>query len=534
MIKKVISAVLAVSVVSTVFITAYAADTAKVKKYFKPDELSGMFDFMTGKSDDEASEKLDVNEDGVVNILDTISMKKYIYEDYSYYKHILSPAEYDRDIKDQNKLNRMAGTVSEVLSDTIEGNKEFSVDYGTYFSYDDESEIASAVNRILLEQYGYRDMKWKAVYGAFRNTGAVCSVNDELSGAYPVGIPSDISIPFEDLNKSHIDYMFTSKADWHNYFRTVTQLNDDARTLFGLSGYLIANSIAKGKFTAEDLAEERVYKSGDSDDDIAVLLSKLGNLSGKFNSKYSICVSGGKVVSVTVTDITGKVTGAFPAAVPQNFAIPYSFDLSSYAVGDKSWKEDFSDKISGDPEIASLPDYPEISDEAALIKCYSIFSYMDSYHADEDLDIKDGVYSSDDFEEELPVLMSEPMFRSLEPLYTHENISLMFSSGRLAEVKYSNFGCDKTVTVSYEDYQEILSTLESSNSSGSSTGSATTIFTEIGDDEEEKVKVPVPDHHLYYSTDKDNYDLSVIRFRTDVDTKKTEWVVKIPDESVIS
>ena len=30
------------------------------------------------------------------------------------------------------------------------------------------------------------------------------------------------------------------------------------------------------------------------------------------------------------------------------------------------------------------------------------------------------------------------------------------------------------------------------------------------------------------------YDLSVIRFRTDVDTKKTEWVVKIPDDSVIS
>ena len=69
MIKKVISAVLAVSFVSSVFITAYAADTEKAKKYFKPDDLSGMFDFMTGKSSDKASENLDVNEDGVVNIL---------------------------------------------------------------------------------------------------------------------------------------------------------------------------------------------------------------------------------------------------------------------------------------------------------------------------------------------------------------------------------------------------------------------------------------------------------------------------------
>ena len=88
MIKKVISAVLAVSIVSSVFITAYAADTEKAKKYFKPADLSGMFDFMTGKSADKASEKLDVNEDGVVNILDTISMKQYIYEDRSYYKHV--------------------------------------------------------------------------------------------------------------------------------------------------------------------------------------------------------------------------------------------------------------------------------------------------------------------------------------------------------------------------------------------------------------------------------------------------------------
>ncbi|WP_044974274.1 hypothetical protein [Ruminococcus sp. HUN007] len=126
MIKKVISAVLAVSIVSSVFITAYAADTEKAKKYFKPA--------------DKASENLDVNEDGVVNILDTISMKESIYEDHSYYKHVLSSSAYEKDINDSQKLNRMAETVAEIINGLLRSDSGIPEEKGRSVSFDDGSE----------------------------------------------------------------------------------------------------------------------------------------------------------------------------------------------------------------------------------------------------------------------------------------------------------------------------------------------------------------------------------------------------------
>ena len=531
MIKKVISAVLAVSIVSSVFITAYAADTEKAKKYFKPADLSGMFDFMTGKSADKASENLDVNEDGVVNILDTISMKESIYEDHSYYKHVLSSSAYEKDINDSQKLNRMAETVAEIINGLLRSDSGIPEEKGRSVSFDDGSETAEEVNRIIHDKYGYRDLKWIADYSFFGQTKVICSVNNEKTGAYPLGIPDDIIIPFDKADSSFFQFMSSSDADWHSYSRTVSQLNDDAKMMYGLTGLALINALKNGKYT-EELAGERIIVNGADDDDLCVQLNKLARFSNKFNFKWAIHISDGKVVSVYLTDLNGKVTGAYPAAVPQNLAIPYADGLDEYASGEKSWKDVFSDKISEDPETASLPDYPEISENDALIKAYYYFSYMESGHPD--VEIEDGVYNYDNFEEELPELMNDRMFRYMDPLYKHEHINLTFLDGKLSEVEYINDGCDKPFKVSYERYLKAKEeeTVKVTTSGG---GSKTVSTKVIGlNDDEEKVKVPDPDHHLYYSTDADD-DNTIIRLRTEEELEESSeetsrgWTVTISD-----
>ena len=167
------------------------------------------------------------------------------------------------------------------------------------------------------------------------------------------------------------------------------------------------------------------------------------------NYRWSVHIANGEVISVYLTDFSGKITGAYPAAVPQNLAIPYTEGLDEYASGEKSWKDVFSDKISEDPETASLPDYPEISENDALIKAYYYFSYMESDHPD--VEIEDGVYNYDNFEEELPELMNDRMFRYMDPLYKHEHINLTFLDGKLSEVEYINDGCDKPFKVPMKD-----------------------------------------------------------------------------------
>ena len=531
MIKKVISAVLAVSIVSSVFITAYAADTEKAKKYFKPADLSGMFDFMTGKSADKASENLDVNEDGVVNILDTISMKESIYEDHSYYKHVLSSSAYEKDINDSQKLNRMAETVAEIINGLFRSDSGIPEEKGRSVSFDDGSETAEEVNRIIHDKYGYRDLKWIADYSFFGQTKVICSVNNEKTGAYPLGIPDDIIIPFDKADSSFFQFMSSSDADWHSYSRTVSQLNDDAKMMYGLTGLALINALKNGKYT-EELAGERIIVNGADDDDLCVQLNKLARFSNKFNFKWAIHISDGKVVSVYLTDLNGKVTGAYPAAVPQNLAIPYADGLDEYASGEKSWKDVFSDKISEDSETASLPDYPEISENDALIKAYYYFSYMESDNPD--VEIEDGVYNYDNFEEELPELMNDRMFRYMDPLYKHEHINLTFLDGKLSEVEYINDGCDKPFKVSYERYLKAKEeeTVKVTTSGG---GSKTVSTKVIGlNDDEEKVKVPDPDHHLYYSTDADD-DNTIIRLRTEEELEESSeetsrgWTVTIPD-----
>ncbi|MBR3025212.1 MAG: hypothetical protein IKH71_12230 [Oscillospiraceae bacterium] len=525
MIKKVISAVLAVSFVSSVFITAYAADTEKAKKYFKPADLSGMFDFMTGKSSDKASENLDVNEDGVVNILDTISMKESIYEDYSYYKHVLSSSDYEKDINDSQKLNRMAATVSEVVTNAIRDGKSPGADYGSYFTYDDESELADYVNRILLEKYGYRDMKWKAVHAGFDEADVVCAVNNEKTGAFPVGIPDDIDIPFDMIGISNVNFGGQYERDWHKYYRSVAELNDDARFMFENISYFIPTAFKRADYT-----KDKIYVSGVEDDNFSNLLNRLNSKMCYNNYRWSVHIANGEVISVYLTDFSGKITGAYPAAVPQNLAIPYTEGLDEYASGEKSWKDDFSDKISEDAETASLPDYPEVSENDALLKAYNYFSYMDLESNQPIEKIKDGVYSYENFEEELPDLMSDRLFCFMDPLYKHEHINLTFLDGKLSEVEYINDGCKKSFKVSYDRYletkEEVVKMISSRNEI-KTVGVSTPVTDLNGDD-----KVPAPDHRLYYSTDAD--DNAIIRLRTEEELKESSedisdiWNTSLP------
>ncbi len=533
MIKKVISAVLAVSFVSSVFITAYAADTEKAKKYFKPADLSGMFDFMTGKSSDKAPENLDVNEDGVVNILDTISMKESIYEDHSYYKHVLSSSDYEKDINDSQKLNRMAETVSEVVTDAIREGKAPGADFGTYFTYDDESELADSVNSILLEKYGYRDMKWKAMHTGFRNADVVCAVNNEKTGAYPVGIPDDITLPFDKVDLSSLKMMEGSDADWHNYFCTSASLNEYARQLSHFLYAIIRNSINKGKYSFSG----KQYFDSDSSDEISVLFNKYisMNTNGKYISKWALLVEDGEVRSFIVTDISEKVTGAYPEAVPQSLEIPFFSSMHEYASGEKKWKDDFSDCISSKPEIASLPDYAEISESEGTMKAFNVFWFMEYYHPDALPEIKDGVYDFNEIKEDLQKSDNEKMIYLPELLFNHEQMLLTFSEGNVTSVRYKN-ECGLDITVTIDMYNEAMAE-EPERVVTSSGGGSRTVSTKVINlnDEEEKVKVPDPDHHLYYSTDADGDDNTVIRLRTEEELKESSeetsrgWTVTIPE-----
>ena len=530
MIKKVISAVLAVTLVSSVFITAYAADTEKAKKYFKPSDLSGMFDFMTGKSDGEASEKLDVNEDGAVNILDTISMKQYIYEDRSYYKHVLSSSDYDRDIKDSNKLNRMAETVAEIINGLLRSDSGIPEEKGRSVSFDDGSETAEEVNRIIHDKYGYRDLKWIADYSFFGQTKVICSVNNEKTGAYPLGIPDDIIIPFDKVDSSFFQYMSSSDADWHNYYCTAAELNESAKQLYHLLYVIVRNSINKGKYS---FSGEQFFDSEFSDE-ISVLFNGLisRNTYGKYIDKWSLRVVDGEVRSLIVSDITENVTGAYPEAVPQNLEITFSDSLHDYAEGTKKWKNDFSDCISSRTEIASLPDFTEISEEEAIIKAYNFYWFLEMYYPDGVSEIRDGVYDRNDIKTELLGIDNEKAIFYLEPLFNHEHMFLTFSEGELASVRYKN-ECGIDITVTSDMYNEAMAEEpERVTTKNIASRSAFTNITGVNDGAE-KVKVPEPDYHLYYSTDEKDGGNTVIRLRTDDEIKKkSEWVVTISDDAV--
>lgn len=508
--KKTVSSAAAALIAFTAVSTASADD----QKYFSPKDLSGHIDYMTGKAG--SAEIRDANGDGVVNILDTIYIKNCILSDYSFYQHILSCADYDSDICSNEKLSSMASVIHELISEHLLENIQETdpEDKKIYMiSSDDGSEFSEIINTELQNKYGYRNMKWMAKYRQAYNISVLCTVNGENTGSYPAPIPDDVHIPYDEYFLHNI---MSFDFDWRSYYSSTVKLNEEAGKAFQFFSNLINTALKNGKISEDELAGNFIIDSQDlkgtyfedTEDSIKSMILK-------YNTNWVISGKDGIPCSVIITNLSGK-TGAFPAAVPQNLDIDYAPDLIEYASGNKKWKDDFADCISEDPERSNLPDYPEISDDDALFKAAALYNAVEWWYAsDNEFIPEDGTYSSDNAFETIPEIMKYPMIREAMTAFSHEHYLINVKNGIIVSVEYINDAYGKKAFADKTVFDEYVNTTEQKESENHFTGSSQ-IINGSGD----KV-IPVPDHTLYYSTDEENYDLSVLKYKK-ASTEKTE------------
>lgn len=482
--KKFISGLLAFSLASAAMTTVYATGEKLRKKYFSPYELTAMVDYMNGKQIKNNPEDLDVNMDGVVNVLDTVKMKECISDDYSYYRHVLSYSDYDRDICSSEKLSQMADVVAKTAGDLLRENEKSEISELTLVTSEDESEFSEMINSVITEKYGYRNLRWMMKCDEFNVIAVLCTVNGEKTGSSYVHIPEDVNIPYDEI---FLNGFGSSDFKWENYYRTTTQLNEDAKLMFGYIIMIISNAAEKGTLP-EDFSEDYVISSEREDDTpfYKALKKAVTNLC-RYNCKWCISFKDGQPAGIIVTDYEGRKTGAFPYAVPQNLDIPYSDSNTDYAFGNKVWEDDFSECISEDAETAVLPDYPEMTAEESELKAVSLYYFLDNWaNNGEKYIIEDGTYFSENISE------LAPAFRANLLTFNYEHFIFTIKDGKADTAEYINDACNIKEFVDKERLQQFLD----NNPPKRVTSSNIQVGTSSGN------AVPSPDYTLYYSTDE--------------------------------
>ncbi len=497
--KKVISSLTAVLLV----FSAAAAVSADSRMYFSPEQMTEMIDYMTGN--EKIQETTDVNGDGTVNILDVISMKEGICSDYSYYQHILSCADYDRDVCSNEKLSKMASVVADVLNDIIK-TEEMYTETANQISSDEESEISEKINTVLTEKYGYRNLKWMALYRYKSTESVLCTVNDKNTGSYPEVVPDDIYVPFDSA------FLFSSYSTdfkWESFYSTTTQLNNDARYIVQRSRVLIQNALKKGSISEDELSGDFIIDSRTTEGPLCQSLKKaFSSVILRYNTDWIIAGHDGIPYFALITNLSGN-TGAFPASVPQRLDVPYSSDLIEYASGVKKWNDAFSDFVSEKSERKLLPDYPDITDEDALSRAALLYDHVLWYIEEYNAAIGDGVYSSDDAFETIPELMNDFRVRDAMTTFCNERYSFTVKDGTIVSAEYVNESSGKRGFIDSELFRELIENESQENNSHHFTGSSQTVATGGSHTE----YVPEPDYRLYYSTDTENYNLSVVKYK---------------------
>lgn len=489
----------AAAVMAFAAVSGAAADT---RKYFSPYELSGILDYMTGK--DVSPENMDINADGTVNILDTILVKESINNDYSFYRHILSCADYDRDICSNEKLSSMASVIFNLIENHLQKNISDTEDKTIFkLSSDDGSELSQEINTELLNKYGYRNLKWMARYRQNYTLSVLCTVNEKNTGSYPSAIPDDVHIPYdESFLRDSLNYDF----DWKAYYSSTSQLNEDAKLMVQYSRQLLQNAVEKGTITEEELTGDFIIDSRTLKGSyFESMKSTFRRLLFKYNTDWIISGKDGIPHCAVLTNLTGY-TGAFPAAVPQSLDVPYSPELTEYANGNRKWSDDFAECISDDPERKDLPDYPEITDDDALLKAAALYNGIEWYISENEYIPEDGVYSSDDAFETIPEMMKYFRLRDAMTAFSHEHYLINVENGVIVSAEYINDSCEKKAFVDADIFRKYTDE-HTTVSIKSPPIASKNIFT--GSDVR---YIPEPDYTLYYSTDEDNYNLSVLKY----------------------
>lgn len=384
MYKAVIAGILSVFMMATTFICAESVDVGfdKVKS------------FLFGNSE-ISKDNLDLNLDEKVDIVDMIIAKGEFQSKASvevaqlnYYAEIVADsAQYV-----VNLLATNAGSVEDcVISDDSDENKL----------------IVNEVNEILRD-YTEQQLSWSFTVENEYVTGVVCSLKDydKKSGAFPNEIPQKMNIPYDEKNlKNAKDFSFSwsenmpefidpTKADMPDFAeKSVTQLNTKAKAIFNCVNATIADYDANGVECPQGVI------SSDDKSDFVIDIREFGLIDIN-NFKWTAIIDKGVVTGVICTDKNEKSIGAYPNLVPMSMEIPYEADFAENA-GDVefSWKKEYPQYVSADPEKADLPDYPEeyifgLNDKAKEM-CDGFKRILFEYES-EGKEIKDGLITSAD------------------------------------------------------------------------------------------------------------------------------------------
>lgn len=384
MYKAIIAGVLSVSMMATTFICAESVDVGfdKVKS------------FLFGNS--EISEAgLDLNADEKVDIVDMIIAKGEFQAKASvevaqlnYYAEVVANlAQYNL-----NEWETYKGSMDDcVISDDSDENKF----------------IVNEVNECLSD-YTDEKLSWSINIKDGYVTGVVCSLKDydKKSGAFPNEIPQKMNIPYDAQNlKNAKDCSFSwsenmpefidpTKVDMPDYAeKSVTQLNNKAKAVYNYVQAMITSYE-----TAASEYPQGIISSEDQSD-FVLDVQEYGNIE-ICNFKWTAMIDKGVVTGVICTDKNEKSIGAYPNLVPMSMEIPYESDFVKNA-GDIefSWKKEYPQYISEDPEKADLPDYPEeyifgLNDKAKKL-CDNFREIILEYET-QGKEIKDGLITSAD------------------------------------------------------------------------------------------------------------------------------------------
>ena len=253
---------------------------------------------------------------------------------------------------------------------------------------------------------------WKVLVRDDEIMGSICA-SGGVTGAYPNEIPMSVSVDYDKLDDTHPEYYSEVTIDWKEVYpegvskdenikdyvpKTTEDLNQEAKILCTLMTTLDQEAETAGKNLIPTVASDYLGTVADENIDRNTLdkIYRLTYLNPK-NTKFSVEMINGEIVGCICTDSYGKVTGAYPNAIPQTMNIPYSASICGQSRDvDFDWKEFYPEYISDDPVQSALPDYPEKSVDEYNSLAKTVFTNAQTILQEKETEgkeVRNGVYT---------------------------------------------------------------------------------------------------------------------------------------------
>lgn len=254
----------------------------------------------------------------------------------------------ERSVYELNTIARLFANEIQKAATEFEMNGTAFVDG----KHDESTKYSLETSGLMLKyMHIYNDIKYTAVIKDYEVISCVVSdESGEHSGAYPYSVPLNMNIPYSKASeadeitmmnwvRAFPDYVGEEYSDGIETLYQTDEMNNKAKEIYDMAQMILQNMETEGK-----IAEQKEIKN-DVRSEITDMLEDV--YPGIYSYKYRILQENNIVKNVVVSDYSGKISGAYPVAVPSVMDIPFE-----EAVKEFDYYSNISEKEGGSKMFA--------------------------------------------------------------------------------------------------------------------------------------------------------------------------------------